>query len=59
MNLITKSAVKKYALELSQTTRAGKFTRVGKSFLEQVNDRTKRAIEELVRTHPTKGKTLQ
>jgi hypothetical protein len=52
------SRVRKTALEIAAQTRAQKFTRVGASFLERIEAKTRAAIAEEVRQHPSKGKTL-
>jgi hypothetical protein len=52
------SVVKKYALELAQM-RGKKFSRVGKSFLQRVEAKTRNIIASEVHGHPSVGKTLQ
>ena len=56
---INRSRVKNLALAKSKEWRNGKFTRVGKEFLVAVDGAVHRFIEDRVRTHPSKGKTLQ
>tara|TARA_R100000458_G_scaffold31613_1_gene29009 strand:+ start:2066 stop:2248 length:183 start_codon:yes stop_codon:yes gene_type:complete len=58
-NIISRSNVKKLALEVSAQHRAGKFTRVSKDFLDRIEAITKRAIVSEVRRHPSVGKTLK
>jgi len=58
-NLINKKAVKHMALELSKSTRAGKFTRVSGEFLIRMNSRLNAFIQEEVHRHPSIGKTLK
>lgn len=58
-NIINRSAVKKLALQLSRDTRAGKFTRVSKEFLDKVNVRLESIIRTEVQSHPSIGKTLK
>ena len=57
-SLLNRSAVRSKALELAGMTRAHKWTRVGKSFLDRIEARTRAAIAEEIRTHPSVGKTL-
>ena len=56
--LLNRSAVKKRALLLSRDTRAGKFTRVSKEFLERINAVVDATIRSEVHRHPSVGKTL-
>jgi len=61
MNLtphLNRARVKRTALELAAATRGQKFSRVGASFLQRIEARTRAAIAEEVRLHPSKGKTL-
>ncbi|HVM51270.1 MAG TPA: hypothetical protein VMU04_24785 [Candidatus Acidoferrum sp.] len=55
---LNQSKVRQTALEIAEMTRAQRFTRVGKSFLERIEAKTRAAIAEEVRIHPSKGKTL-
>lgn len=55
---LNRSRVKQTALELAKTTRAQGFTRVGQSFIDRIEAKTRAAIAEEVRLHPSKGKTL-
>jgi len=57
-NLINKAQTKKLALAISEVQRPGKFTRVGKSFLDRIESKCRTLIAEEVRAHPTLGKTL-
>lgn len=57
-SLINRSQVKAKALEIAGVMRAQGWTRVGKSFLDRIESRTRAAIAEEVRIHPSKGKTL-
>jgi hypothetical protein len=50
--------VRALALEIARLTRHHKWTRVGKPFLDRIEARTRAAIAEEIRTHPSKGKTL-
>lgn len=56
---INQMAVRKLALAKSKQWRNGKFTRVGKSFLVAVDGAIHRIVEDRVRSHPSKGKTLK
>ena len=55
---LNRARVKQTALEIAKQTRAGKFKRVGLSFLQRIEAKTRAAIAEEVRIHPSKGKTL-
>jgi hypothetical protein len=57
--LINRQAVKRMALELSKSNRAGKFTRVSGDFLIRMNSRLDAFIQEEVHRHPSIGKTLK
>ena len=59
MGLINRREVKRVALLMSDKYRAGKFTRVGKSFLERIEAKANNMIEAEVRSHPSIGKTLK
>lgn len=50
MSDINQSAVKKHALACSKTHRAGKFTRVGKDFLEEIDSEVEAFVRELRNT---------
>lgn len=56
---INRSSVRRFALDYSKTNRAGKFTRVGKSFFERVDAKIRNIISSEVQSHPTVGKTLK
>lgn len=55
---LNRAAVKKFAVEHAQLTRGFRPTRCGMSFLERIQARTRAAIAEEIRIHPSKGKTL-
>ena len=55
---LNRARVKQTALEIAGKTRAQGFNRVGMSFLSRIEARTRAAIAEEVRIHPSKGKTL-
>jgi len=57
--LINRQAVKRMALELSKSNRAGKFTRVSGEFLTRMNSRLDAFVQEEVQRHPSIGKTLK
>ena len=59
MPILNRREVKRVALLLSEKYRAGKFTSVGKSFLERIEAKTQNLIESEVRSHPSIGKTLK
>jgi len=56
---LNRAKVKATALELARQTRAQGFTRVGGTFLERIEAKTRAAISEEVRMHPSIGKTLK
>jgi hypothetical protein len=56
--LINITHTKRIALDYSQKLRNGKFTRVSRAFLEDLDRTVKRELEHKIRTHPSKGKTL-
>jgi ribosomal protein L4 len=56
--LIKASKVRKMALEMAKATRTDRFTRVSKTFLNDVETRTRQAISQLIGAHPDNGKTL-
>jgi len=58
-NIISRTNVKRLALEVSAQHRAGKFTRVSKDFLDRIEAVTKRTIVSEVQRHPSVGKTLK
>jgi hypothetical protein len=59
MNIISRSNVKKLALEVSEQDRNGKFKRVSKDFLDRIEAVTKRAVVSEVQRHPSIGITLK
>lgn len=56
--LTNKSAVKRMALDLSRSTRGGKFTQVSKEFVDECERFLRQHIVNMVHRHPSKGKTL-
>lgn len=57
-SLINKKACKEYALAQSQKIRNGRFTRVSKEFLDDLEALLRSSIAARVHRAPTKGKTL-
>lgn len=57
--LINRKAVKALALDISASKRAGKFERVGKSFLDGIEAEIRLLVSRRVMSHPSKGKTLK
>lgn len=56
---LNRAKVKQTALEIAGITRpANRFSRVGMSFLQRIEQNLLAAIRSEVRTHPSKGKTL-
>lgn len=58
-NLICASKCKKFALEVAKANRATPFSRVGSEFLIACEANLKQFIHSRVKSHPSKGKTLQ
>jgi hypothetical protein len=58
VSLLNNSKVKNLALEVSKTTRNGRFTRVGQSFLARIEAQVAALVRAEVLRHPSKGKTL-
>ena len=59
MNLTNKTNIKKLAVHYSELYRGGKFTRVSKSFLIDIEERVRSLIKDSVKNHPTRGKTIE
>ena len=57
LNFLNASKCKAYALKCAEG-RHHKFTRVGRPFLEAINDEVMRIIAGKVSSAPSKGKTL-
>jgi len=56
---LNRAKVKHTAIEIASVIRpANRFSRVGLSFLKRIELKTRAAIREEVRVHPSKGKTL-
>lgn len=58
-NLINRAAVKRMALQFAADTRAQKFTRVSKSFLDDAEAALNAHIRAKVAAMPSKGVTLR
>lgn len=56
--MVNASLLRAFALHLSKEHRAGKFSRVGSSFIDRCEARLKALVVEEVKRHPSKGKTL-
>lgn len=55
---INRAAVRRFALQLSKDTRAGKFTRVSEQFLVEVNAHVAAHVRAKIHSAPSVGKTL-
>jgi hypothetical protein len=58
-SFLNRSAVHEYALHVSATERAGKFTRVGADFLDRIEDKVRALVRAEVKSHPSVGQTLK
>jgi len=58
MSLINKANTKKALLAMSQEYRNGKFTRVSKTLLDEIEIKQKLLMINIVRSHPSIGVTL-
>jgi hypothetical protein len=56
---INRRTVRKLALDYAAANRAGRFTRVGKSFFERVDARLRNIVTSEVQSHPSICKTLK
>lgn len=56
--LINKQNTRKQLLLLSEKYRNGKFTRVSEKLLDHIEMQQRMLLEEIVRKHPSIGKTL-
>ena len=59
LKYINAKEVRTLAIEVSIQMRAGKFKRVGASFLEDVNAHVRAIVVNKVKQHPSIGKTLK
>ncbi len=58
VSTINRAETKKTLLAMSQSFRNGKFTRVSKSALDELEARHQAAMRDLVHRQPSKGKTI-
>lgn len=58
-SLISKASVKRYALDISERYKKGKFTIVSEAFLNEVEEHVRVYVFRKVQRHPFKGKTLK
>lgn len=58
MKFLNRSNTKKALIELSLCRRNGKFTRVSQEAIDYLETQHRLAMEKLVRSHPSIGKTL-
>jgi len=56
--LINKSECKRYLLAVSRAERGGKFTRVSAEEIASINRRLRKMLQDDVRAHPSRGKTI-
>jgi hypothetical protein len=59
LQLIKRAPVKQFAMHISETARAGKFTRVSASFHLRAEAALKAWIADAIHRHPSVGKTLK
>lgn len=58
--LINKKAVREYTLaQVKQLRPHHPFERVGSSFIDRIEGAVRNVIVQEIKTHPSKGKTLQ
>jgi hypothetical protein len=57
--LINKKAVRREALSIAKATRFKGFSRVGKSFYEELEWKTRATLTSMIGQHPSLGVTLQ
>ena len=56
--IVSKSKVKKFALEYAATNKAHPFTRVSQEFIDAVEANARTFIRNTVQSNPSKGKTI-
>jgi hypothetical protein len=56
---INRRAVRQLALDYAKANRAGRFTRLGKSFFERIDAKVRNIVTSEVQSHPSIGKTLK
>jgi len=59
MNLINQKMVRDLALAISTNERNGKFKRVSKEFLLEINENVRVVVTDRVKRHPSMGQTLK
>lgn len=57
--MINRDKTKKTLLQMSKDFRGGKFTRVSKTALDELEAKHHANMRSMVRTHPSKGITIQ
>lgn len=57
-SLLNRSAVKRRLLDAADRKWPGKFTRVSKNAVDDIEVATAAAIDQFIKDHPTIGKTL-
>jgi len=58
-SLLNRKGVKAFALQCSEHSRHGKFTRVSGEFMTTLEIKVRNIIREHVLTHPSNGKTIE
>ena len=58
-NLINSSKVRDLALAVARQERNGRFSRVGREFLEHINEQVRVIVVDRVKRHPSLGVTLK
>jgi len=56
--MINEAACRRYALDYAARTRAHKFTRVASNLMDHLDGAVLRAIESVIKSHPSMGTTL-
>lgn len=59
MSLLNKSKVRAYTLDLAKKLRSHEFTRVGESWIVELESVVRSEIQKKINRAPSKGKTLQ
>ena len=58
-DLTCKAGVKRYALERAADTRDHKFTRVSDELCQAAEAAARRAVDQIIATHPSVGRTIK
>jgi len=58
MSILNKKHTKLYILRKADHLRGGRFTRISKNFLVDLEVNVEMMIDNAIRNHPSKGKTL-